>query len=49
MHLLINALEETAAKTGRGTIVLSTANHYADREKEGQTEQNLPPGEYVYA
>lgn len=49
MHLLINALEETAAKAGRGngTIVLSTANHYVDTEKDGHTEQNLSPGEYV--
>ncbi len=49
MHLLINALEETAAKAGRGhgTIVLSTANHYVDREKDGHTKQNLTPGEYV--
>ena len=49
MHLLINALEETAAKAGRGngTIELSTVNHYVDREKDGHTEQNLSPGEYV--
>ena len=47
MHLLINALEETAAKAGQGKIVLSTANHYVDREKDGHTEKNLPPGEYV--
>lgn len=49
MHLLINALEETAAKAGRGngTIVLSTANHYVDTEKDGHTKQNLSPGEYV--
>lgn len=49
MHLVINALEETAATAGRGngTIVLSTANHYVDSEKDGYTQQNLSPGEYV--
>ena len=49
MHLVIHALEETAATAGRGngTIVLSTANHYVDIEKNGRTEPNLPPGEYV--
>ncbi len=49
MHLVIHALGSTAAKTGRGngTVVLSTTNHYVDREKKGYTEQNLSPGEYV--
>ena len=50
MHLLINALEETAATAGRGngTIVLSTANYYyVDRKKDEHTVQNMSPGEYV--
>jgi len=49
MHLLINALEETAAAagSGNGTIVLSTANYYVTRKKDEHTEQNLSPGEYV--
>jgi len=49
MHLLINALEETAATASRsnGTIVLSTANYYVDKTKDEHTKQNLSPGEYV--
>lgn len=49
MNLVINALGSTAAKAGRGNgiIVVSTTNHYVDREKDGHTEQNLSPGEYV--
>lgn len=45
-HLMINALEATA-DGANGTIVLSTANHYVNREKDRHTGQNLSPGEYV--
>lgn len=47
MHLLINALEETAAATDNGTIVLSTANYYVDSRKDEYLRQNPAPGEYV--
>lgn len=49
MNLVIHALGSTGATAGpgNGTIVLSTTNHYVDREKDGHTEQNLSPGEYV--
>ncbi|WP_169400713.1 hybrid sensor histidine kinase/response regulator [Desulfobacter curvatus] len=47
MHLLINALEETAAAAGHGTIVLSTANYYVTEKKDEHTKQDLSPGEYV--
>jgi PAS domain S-box-containing protein len=49
MHLLINALEETAATagSGNGTILLSTANYYLDSKKDEHAQQNLSPDEYV--
>ena len=49
MHLVVNALGATAATADHcnSTIVLSTTNHYVDREKNGHTGQNLSPGEYV--
>lgn len=49
MYLLINAFEGTGSKAdpGKGTIVLSTANHYLDKGGQGHPGQNLPPGEYV--
>jgi len=47
MHLVVNALGATAEKADNGTIVISTANHYMDREKNGHAGQTLPPGEYV--
>ena len=43
-YLMLNALESAAAADGgNGTIMISTANHYADSQKDIK----LPPGEYV--
>lgn len=49
MHLLINALEETAAAagSGTGTILLSTANYYLNSKTDGHPEQNPASDEYV--
>ncbi len=47
MYLLINALEETAAETDAGTILLSTANYYLASKTDEPPKQNPASDEYV--